>query len=58
MLHLGARNINYISNISRMCKGLEPYRLGKVYILHGHEKKVSLNAINLARLFYLSAKTT
>ena len=56
LLHLDARNINYMSNISRMCVGLEPYRLGKVYILHGHERKVSLNAINLARLFYLKCK--
>ena len=56
MLHLGARNINYISNIARMCAGKEPYKLGKVYILHGHEKKVSYGAINLARLFYLKCK--
>jgi len=57
MLHLGARNINYISNISRMCKGQEPYKLGKLYVLHGHEKKISFGAINLARLMYTKAKT-
>ena len=56
VLHLGARNINYISNIERMAKGLEPYKLGKLYVLHGHEKKVSYGAINLARLFYLKCK--
>ena len=56
ILHLGARNINYISNIARMCQGQEPYKLGKLYVLHGHEKKVSYGAINLARLFYLKCK--
>ena len=56
VLDLKRRNINYISNIDRMCAGKEPYKLGKLYVLHGHEKKVSMNAINLARLFYLKCK--
>jgi len=56
ILHLDARNIQYFSNIARMCKGQEPYKLGKLYVLHGHEKKVSFGAINLARLFYLKCK--
>lgn len=56
-LGLKARNIRYISNIDRMSKGLGPYKLGKLYVLHGHEKKVSMGAINLARLFYNKCKT-
>lgn len=56
MLHLGARNIDYFSNIGLMCQGQEPYKLGKLYVLHGHEKKVSFGAVNLARLFYLKCK--
>ena len=56
VLELKKRNINYISNIDRMYNGLSPYKLGKLFVLHGHEKKVSMNAINLARLFYLKCK--
>jgi predicted phosphodiesterase len=56
-LHLKQRNINYITNIGRMCEGKQPYKLGKLFVLHGHEKKVSMNAINLARLFYSKCKT-
>jgi predicted phosphodiesterase len=57
VLSLRQRNINYISNIERMTTGKKPYNLGKLFVLHGHEKKVSMNAINLARLFYLKCKT-
>jgi len=56
ILHLGARNIRYISNIARMCNNQPPYKIGKLFVLHGHEKKVSYGAINLARLFYLKCK--
>jgi predicted phosphodiesterase len=52
VLDLKARNIQYYSNIAAMCAGNLPLRLGKLFVLHGHEKKVSMNAINLARLFY------
>lgn len=56
ILHLGARNIGYVNNIERMCAGQAPYKIGKLFVLHGHEKKVSYGAINLARLFYLKCK--
>lgn len=57
LLHLKQRNINYISNIGLLCNGEQPYKLGKLVVLHGHEKKISLSAINLARLFYLRCRT-
>ena len=57
VLGLRKRKITYVSNIARMCNGLSPYKLGKLFVLHGHEKKVSMGAINLARLYYARAKT-
>lgn len=52
VLDLRVRQIRYVSNIARMCNGKEPLKLGKLYVLHGHEKKVSYGAINLAKLYY------
>jgi hypothetical protein len=52
LLDLNQRQIRYISNIGLMCGGYEPYKIGKLYVLHGHEKKVSFGAINLAKLMY------
>ena len=57
ILQLKQRNIRYISNIANLCTGKLPYMLGHLYVLHGHEKKVSLGAINLARLFYYTCHT-
>ena len=57
VLRLKRRRIQYVSNIERICQGKRPYSLGKLYVLHGHEKKVSMNAVNLARLYYLKCKT-
>jgi len=56
LLHLDARNINYIDNIKLMNDGYEPYKLGKLYVLHGHEKKISYGAVNLARLMHIKTK--
>jgi UDP-2,3-diacylglucosamine pyrophosphatase LpxH len=57
VLSLKARRIQYISNVDRICNGKQPYKLGKLHVLHGHEKKVSFGAINLARLFYTKCRT-
>jgi predicted phosphodiesterase len=57
VLSLKHRRIRYISNIARICNREKPYRLGKLFVLHGHEKKVSFGAINLARLYYARSKT-
>ena len=57
VLGLKKRNISYFSNIGAICTGQDPYRLGKLYVLHGHEKKVSMGAVNLARLYYTKCKT-
>jgi predicted phosphodiesterase len=56
LLGLKKRRIDYISNIERMCAGDSPFKLGRLYVLHGHEKKVSFGAVNLARLYYLRSK--
>lgn len=52
ILDLKSRNISYSSNVRDICNGKSPLKLGKLFVLHGHEKKVSVNAINLAKLFY------
>lgn len=57
VLDLRRRRINYISNIRQMAQGKTPYALGKLYVLHGHEKKMSMNAVNLARLLYNKCRT-
>jgi predicted phosphodiesterase len=57
ILDLRSRNIKYISNIARAHTGQDMYKLGKLYVLHGHEKKVSYGAINLSRLYYAKCKT-
>jgi len=57
VLSLRQRNIQYISNIDTICSGKPAYKLGRLFVLHGHEKKVSFGAINLARLFYTKCRT-
>lgn len=57
VLSFKQRKIQYISNLQRLCQGQEAFKLGKLYVLHGHEKKVSYGAVNLARLFYAKCKT-
>lgn len=52
LLGLKKRRISYVDNIKRMCDGQQPYSLGKLFVLHGHEKKVTMGAINLSRLYY------
>ncbi len=52
VLALKQRNIRYTSNIQRMCLGQQPYKLGKLNVLHGHEGRISFGAINLARLWH------
>ena len=49
---LKKKKIKYVSNIDRICNGLRPISIGKLFVLHGHEKKVSYGAINLAGLLY------
>ena len=52
LLKLRQRNIKYLSNIALICDKQKPYKIGKVNILHGHEIKISMGAINLARLWH------
>lgn len=53
LLSLNDFGIEYVSNVSRMVAGIEPYSIGKLYILHGHEVPMAWGAINLARTMYL-----
>lgn len=42
----------YIDTIQRLKDGLPPLELGGYYLLHGHERKVGMNVINVPRIFY------
>jgi predicted phosphodiesterase len=53
LLDLSKLDIEYVSNVARMNSGLEPYQLGKLYVLHGHEVYMTGNVVNMARNMYL-----
>ena len=49
---------NYVSNIELMQSDMQPFRIGKVYLLHGHEINSGWTTINIARNFYLKNPNT
>ena len=51
--HLTKHGFNFISCGELKEAGLPPYKVGKLFVLHGHEVKVSGGAVNFARLHYL-----
>lgn len=53
ILRLDDLDIHYISNVKIMNEGFAPFSLGKLYILHGHEVRMSWTGVNLARTMYL-----
>lgn len=53
ILKLNDVDITYLSNVDLMNEGFAPFSLGKLYILHGHEVRMSWNGVNLARTMYL-----
>lgn len=53
LLSLQDFGIEYVSNVSLMNAGLEPYSIGKLYVLHGHEVPMAWGGVNLARTMYL-----
>lgn len=52
LLNLGALGWDYVSNSERLKKGEEAYHLGKLAVLHGHEVKASVVAVNIPRIYY------
>jgi hypothetical protein len=52
---MGLENIgiSYVSNVDRLNLGLRPVKIGKLYILHGHEIMLGSGTVNLARTMYL-----
>jgi len=42
----------YVCNMAMMKSGLEPFKIGHLYVLHGHEVKISTGAVNFAKLHY------
>jgi predicted phosphodiesterase len=53
LLQLDKLGIEYVSNVQRMNMGLSPLKLGKLYVIHGHEVNCSTAVVNLARTMYL-----
>jgi predicted phosphodiesterase len=57
LLELDSFGIEYVSNVARMNMGVPPLRLGKLYLLHGHEVDLSSGVVNLARTMYFKTHT-
>jgi predicted phosphodiesterase len=55
LLELDRSGIQYVSNIDRLTAGEQPLQLGKLFVLHGHEIKISWDGVNIARTMYLKA---
>ena len=53
MLRLDSFDIEYVSNVERMNNDILPFKLGKLFVLHGHEVNLSSGTVNLARTCYL-----
>jgi len=52
LLDLNAMDFDYISTIDKLITGEPPWSIGKLYLMHGHEKKIAMTAVNHAKLFY------
>lgn len=52
LLGLDELGWRWISNQERLNADLPPYALGKLYLLHGHEVRVSANSVNIPRLYW------
>lgn len=52
LLRLEAMGYEWVSNSARLEEGREPYSIGKLYLLHGHEVRVTGSAVNIPRLYW------
>ena len=43
---------NYVSNFQLFQSGMKPFSIGKLFVLHGQEIKISGGAVNFAKLHY------
>jgi len=57
LLRLDKHGWEYVNNKNRMMKGLGPYKMGKLFVLHGHEIRMGWGAINLAKIYYDRCRT-
>ena len=56
LLRLDQSNIIWINNHDIIMKVGQPFKIGHLYHLHGHEVRVNWNAVNIARLIYLKTQ--
>ena len=52
LYNLDKFNIKYVSVSQQMEHEIKPFHIGKLYIVHGHEIRVSYSAVNIPRLYY------
>jgi predicted phosphodiesterase len=53
LMDLESIGIQYYSNVDRLNMNFPPVRIGKLYVLHGHEIMLGSGTVNLARTMYL-----
>lgn len=47
---------NYVVNRELLQDKGEPFKIGKLYFLHGHEVRCSYTSVNIARIYYLKCQ--
>ena len=50
---LGEMGWKYVSNSQLLENDIKPFSLGKLFVLHGHEMRVTYSAVNIPRIYYL-----
>lgn len=52
LLQLDQLGWEFVSSKTKMMHDEPPYSIGKLYLIHGHEKKITAGAVNHSKLFY------
>jgi hypothetical protein len=55
LLELKQMGWQFISNRDRLMSNHPPFALGNLFVLHGHEMRVTTSAVNLPRLYFQKA---
>jgi predicted phosphodiesterase len=52
LYELDRLGFEYVSNVDLLNAGLKPLKIGKIFIIHGHEIRYTSNVIGVARIFF------
>lgn len=55
LLDLSQMGWKFVSNRDRLMSNQAPFSLGNLFVLHGHEMRVTASAVNLPRLYFQRA---